>query len=279
MTKTDSLLKQLFKKYKFQLLTIYLFMFLVEILVLLQPFFLGKTIDGIISKNYNPLWSLIIVYVGYVIFLYKRMVYDTKIYTKIYNYIVINFISNTKEGTSAKIARVDFANQVIHLIENYVHYYLSTIITMVGSVLFVFSQNSNVGYIMLFCSIPIWFIVKVFYKKISQSTIVLNNHSEKKVDIINNFNIEEIKNFFYRNRKLNIFASTLSGKNWFWINIVKYSFVIISILVYINSSVVKTSGEIIYVYSYINNFIMALSSIPIGAEAYSRMSDVFKRLK
>ena len=60
---------------------------------------------------------------------------------------------------------------------------------------------------------------------------------------------------------------------------VKYSFVIISILVYINSSVVKTSGEIIYVYSYINNFIMALSSIPIGAEAYSRMSDVFKRLK
>ena len=64
---------------------------LVEILVLLQPFFLGKTIDGIINKNYSPLLVLIGIYVGYIIFLYKRMVYDTKVYTKIYNDIVINF--------------------------------------------------------------------------------------------------------------------------------------------------------------------------------------------
>ena len=107
----------------------------------------------------------------------------------------------------------------------------------------------------------------------------MNNHSENRVNTISNSDINGIKNFFYRNRKLIIFSSTLSGKNWFWINILKYSFIIISILVYINSTTTKTSGEIIYVYSYINNFIMTLSSIPIGAEMYSRMSDVLKRLK
>jgi hypothetical protein len=252
---------------------------LVEILVLLQPFFLGKTIDGIINKNYSPLLVLIGIYVGYIVFLYKRMVYDTKIYTKIYNDIVIDFISKSNEDSSTKIARVDLASQVINLLENYAHYYLATIITMVGSISFVFSQNKTVGFIMVFCYIPVYFIVKIFYKKISQSTSVMNNHSEERVSTIINSDIDDIKNFFYRSRKLIIFSSTLSGKNWFWINILKYSFIIISILVYINSTTTKTSGEIIYVYSYINNFIMTLSSIPIGAEMYSRMSDVLKRLK
>lgn len=275
----NNLLKKLYKKYKFQLITIYIFMGLVEVLVLLQPFFLGKTIDGIINKNYSPLLVLIGIYVGYIVFLYKRMVYDTKVYTKIYNDIVINFISKSNEDSSTKIARVDLASQVINLLENYAHYYLATIITMVGSVSFVFSQNKTVGFIMVFCYIPVYFIVKIFYKKISQSTSVMNNHSENRVNTISNSDINGIKNFFYRNRKLIIFSSTLSGKNWFWINILKYSFIIISILVYINSTTTKTSGEIIYVYSYINNFIMTLSSIPIGAEMYSRMSDVLKRLK
>lgn len=275
----NNLLKELYKKYKFQLITIYIFMGLVEILVLLQPFFLGKTIDGIINKNYSPLLVLIGIYVGYIVFLYKRMVYDTKIYTKIYNDIVIDFISKSNEDSSTKIARVDLASQVINLLENYAHYYLATIITMVGSISFVFSQNKTVGFIMVFCYIPVYFIVKIFYKKISQSTSVMNNHSEERVSTIINSDIDDIKNFFYRSRKLIIFSSTLSGKNWFWINILKYSFIIISILVYINSTTTKTSGEIIYVYSYINNFIMTLSSIPIGAEMYSRMSDVLKRLK
>lgn len=275
----NNLLKKLYKKYKFQLITIYIFMGLVEILVLLQPFFLGKTIDGIINKNYSPLLVLIGIYVGYIIFLYKRMVYDTKVYTKIYNDIVINFISKSNEDSSTKIARVDLASQVINLLENYAHYYLATIITMIGSVSFVFSQNKTVGSIMVFCYIPVYFIVKIFYKKISQSTSVMNNHSENRVNTISNSNIDDIKNFFNRSRRLIIFSSTLSGKNWFWINILKYSFIIISILVYINSSTTKTSGEIIYVYSYINNFIMTLSSIPIGSEMYYRMSDVLKRLK
>jgi ABC-type multidrug transport system fused ATPase/permease subunit len=278
-TMNNNLLKELYKKYKFQLITIYIFMGLVEILVLLQPFFLGKTIDGIINKNYSPLLVLIGIYVGYIVFLYKRMVYDTKIYTKIYNDIVIDFISKSNEDSSTKIARVDLASQVINLLENYAHYYLATIITMVGSISFVFSQNKTVGFIMVFCYIPVYFIVNIFYKKISQSTSVMNNHSEERVSTIINSDIDDIKNFFYRSRKLIIFSSTLSGKNWFWINILKYSFIIISILVYINSTTTKTSGEIIYVYSYINNFIMTLSSIPIGAEMYSRMSDVLKRLK
>ena len=254
-------------------------MLLIEILVLLQPFFLGKTIDGIINKNYSPLLVLICIYAGNILFLYKRMVYDTKIYTMIYNDIVIDFISKSNEDYSTKIARVDLASQVIDLIENYAHYYLATIITMVGSIYFVFSQNKTVGIIMILCYIPVWFIVKVYYKKISQSTSLMNNHSENRVTIISNYNIYQIKNFFYRSRKLIIFSSTLEGKTWFWVNILKYSFIIISILIYINSTSSKTSGEIIYVYSYITNFIMTLSSIPIGAEAFSRMTDVLKRLK
>ena len=39
-----------------------------------------------------------------------------------------------------------------------------------------------------------------------------------------------------------------------------------------------TIGGVITTYSYVNRFLISLSSIPIGIEMYSRISDILKRL-
>ena len=80
---------EIFKEYKYKLLFIYLFMFLTELSILLQPLLLGKSIDGLINGSY--LW-LILLATSYCLsnfFNYKRMVYDTKVYTTIYNNIMM----------------------------------------------------------------------------------------------------------------------------------------------------------------------------------------------
>ena len=267
----------IFKEYKYKLLLIYFFMLLTELSIIIQPYLLGKSIDGLIYGTW--LW-VILLFCSYFIsnvFNYKRMVYDTKVYTQIYNNIVLKFLKKTNEEDSIKIARTDMAHQIVDVLEGYVHYYISTIITIFGSIGFVYLANWKVG---LLITVSLFFIclsVLVFYKKIKQSINVKHNHYENKVKSIQD-GYKTSTSFFNRRRKLEIFESNLQGKNWFMVNLIKHIFLILSIIVLITTTNNVTAGSVITIYSYVNNFLISLMSVPVAFEMYSRLTNIIKRI-
>jgi hypothetical protein len=143
-------------------------MLLTELSILLQPLLLGKSIDGLINGSY--LW-LILLATSYCLsnfFNYKRMVYDTKVYTKIYNDIVFRFLGKSDLDDSTKIARTDMANDIVHVLEGYVHYYIATIVTVIGSISFIYSENYKVGILVSIAFIFILLSVTLLFKKIER---------------------------------------------------------------------------------------------------------------
>ena len=267
----------IFKDYKYKLLLIYLFMLLTELSMIIQPYLLGRSIDGLIGGTW--LW-VILLFISYCIsnlFNYKRMVYDTKVYTQIYNDIVLRFLKINNKPDSVKVARADMAHDIVGVLEGYVHYYISTIITIFGSIGFIYTTNWKVGLLVTLALIVIILAVLVFYKKIRQSINVKNNHYESKVTAIQN-GYDTSVSFFNRRRKLEIFESTLQGKNWFLVTLIKHIFLILSIVVLITTSNNVTTGSIITIYSYVNNFLIALMSIPVAFEMYSRLTNIIKRI-
>ena len=82
------------------------------------------------------------------------MVFDTKVYTQIYNDIVYKFLKNTKLSHSVKNARTDMAHEIVGVLEGYVHYYISTAVTIAGSVAFIYSENWKVGIVISFSLMP-----------------------------------------------------------------------------------------------------------------------------
>lgn len=267
----------IFKQYKYKLSLIYLFMFITELSILSQPYLLGNAVDGLIKGSW--VW-VILLGVSYLIsnfFNYKRMVYDTKVYTKIYNDIVLKFLKSNNLSQSTKVARTDMAYQVVHVLEGYVHYYIATIVTIVGSILFIYGQNFKVGILISLALFVILSSVLIFYKKIRQAIKVRNNHYENKVVSIDaGFNSSV--SFFNRKRKLDIYESTLEGKNWFLVGVIKSTFLLLSIVLLILTSNNITVGGVITIYSYVNNFLISLMSVPVAFEMYSRLSDIIKRL-
>jgi len=267
----------IFKDYKYKLLLIYLFMLLTELSMIIQPYLLGRSIDGLIGGTW--LW-VILLFISYCIsnlFDYKRMVYDTKVYTQIYNDIVLRFLKINNKPDSVKVARADMAHDIVGVLEEYVHYYIATIITIFGSIGFIFITNWKVGLSVTLALIVIILAVLVFYKKIRQGINVRNNHYENKVTAIQN-GYDTSVSFFNRRRKLEIFESTLQGKNWFLVTLIKHIFLILSIVVLITTSNNVTTGSIITIYSYVNNFLIALMSIPVAFEMYSRLTNIIKRI-
>ena len=268
---------QIFKEYKYKLSLIYLFMFITELSIISQPFLLGKSIDGLIDGTWFWLVLLFLSYSIYNLFNYKRMIYDTKVYTQIYNDIVLRFLKTTNEDNSKKIARTDMAHDIVGVLEGYVHYYIATIITIFGSIGFIYFSNWKVGLLVTLALIVIIFAVLVFYKKIRQSINVRNNHYENKVTSIQNGYTSSVS-FFNRRRKLEIFESTLQGKNWFLVGMIKSTFLVLSIILLITTSNNITAGSVITIYSYISNFLISLMSIPVSFEMYSRLNNIIKRI-
>jgi ABC-type multidrug transport system fused ATPase/permease subunit len=267
----------IFKQYKTQLTWIYVFMLLTELSILSTPFLLGKSIDGLIVGNWYWMVLLGLSYFISNFFNYKRMVYDTKVYTAIYNNIALKFLKKDDVDVSTKIARTDMAHEIVNVLEGYVHYYIATIVTIIGSLIFIFSENWQVG---ILVSTSIIFIVSsvfILYKKIKQGINISNNHYEKKAKSIE-CGYTSSESFFNRRRKIEICQSTIQGKNWFLINGIKYVFLILSIILLITTTKDITIGSVITVYSYVNNFLIALLSAPVAIEMFLRISDVLKRL-
>ena len=268
----------IFKQYKHQLAWIYVFMVLTELSILSTPFLLGKSIDGLMNNNWYWMVLLGISYFLSNFFNYKRMVYDTKVYTTIYNDIALKFLKKQDVDISTKIARTDMAHDIVHVLEGYVHYYIATIVTIIGSLIFIYSENWRVGLLVSFAIVAIIGTVFIFYKKIRQGISLRNNHYETKLQSIEK-GYQSSELFFNRRRKIEIYESTIQGKNWFLVNSVKYIFLLLSIILLVTTTKNITIGSVVTVYSYVHNFLIALLSAPVAVEMFLRMTDILKRLK
>ena len=268
----------IFKQYKHQLTWIYMFMILTELSILSTPFLLGKSIDGLMDNSWHWMVLLGISYFLSNFFNYKRMVYDTKVYTTIYNDIALKFLKKQDVDISTKIARTDMAHDIVHVLEGYVHYYIATIVTIIGSLIFIYSENWRVGLLVSFAIVAIMGTVFIFYKKIQQGINLRNNHYETKLQSIEK-GYQSSESFFNRRRKIEIYESTIQGKNWFLVNSVKYVFLLLSIILLVTTTNNITIGSVVTVYSYVHNFLIALLSAPVAVEMFLRISDILKRLK
>ena len=268
---------EIFKQFKTELVWIYFFMLITELSILATPLLLGKSIDGLINGNWYWLIFLGLSYFISNFFNYKRMVYDTKVYTKIYNSIVFRFLKKNNVDVSTKMARTDMAHQIVGVLEGYVHYYIATVVTILGSIGFIYSENWRVGLLVTLGFILILIAVLVYYKKIKQAIKVRNNQYEKKGEALEKGYLESIS-FFNRRRKLEIFESTLQGKNWFLIGLIKNLFLFLSIILLVTTTKNITIGSVVTVYSYVNNFMISLLSVPVAVEMFSRLSDILKRI-
>jgi hypothetical protein len=254
-------------------------MFVAQGLILLEPYVLGKMIDGLLTREYFWLFIFLGIILFENILIYRRMVYDTKIYTKIYNRIVLRYIKREKDSDhSSRIARTEMSNHIINFLENDVHFYIYAILTVVGTLFFIFLESPITGFVVISCILPICLIVYMLYKKIAQSTRVGHDHYEQKIEILSDNDEAKVETFFKRRRKILIYGSTLQGKNWTALNSVKSIFLIIALVVFTHNSKIS-QGQTVSMYAYINQFLISLMSIPIGVETFTRMKDIINRIK
>ena len=268
MIKRDySIIWCLLKKHKWKIARIYTYVFVAQLLFLVEPYLLGKAIDHSLKGDHHYLIFLLGVFLLENYFMYRRMVYDTKVYTDIYNEIVLDYLEKDKTSDiSTKMARTDIAFSLINFLECDLHYILMSIMTLIGSLYFIFIENSLTGFAVILCVVPIIFIVKILYKKIAKATI------------FNTEDISVIETFYKRRKRVVVASSTLQGQNWASLNSVKSAFLVLAVIVFTTFGKDVSQGSMVAMYAYINQFLISLLSIPVSMEVYSRIKDALHRI-
>jgi len=131
---------------------------------------------------------------------------------------------------------------------------------------------------MIICLPFIALFFKLFYGKIKQSMNIGNTHYESKFSTMESNDFSLIDTFYKRRRKIIIAQSTLAAKHWFSLNGTKTVFLILALAIFTSQSVGLSHGTAISIYTYINQFLVSLMSLPIFIEVYTRIKDVMKRI-
>jgi ABC-type multidrug transport system fused ATPase/permease subunit len=273
-------IRESFLRHKWSIIRIYTYVLIAQIILLVEPWLLGKAIDGLLVGEYTFIALLLSAFLLESTFIYKRMVLDTKVYLQIYNEIILNYLKRNKDApTSTRVARTDMAYSLVSFVENDLHYFIVSAITIIGTLFFIYAGSVQAGIVVTLSAIPTLLVTKTFYRKIAQANRVGNNHYEGKVDVIQSCEESRIIRFYTRRKKIITAASTLQGKNWAGLSASRSTFIILAIIVFTHDRIGITQGEAVTMYSYVSQFLGSLLSIPVAVDVITRMKDVIRRIK
>jgi len=274
-------IREVLLRHKWSLAKIYAYVFLERVLLLLEPMLLGKSIDGLLAKDdFSYLGLLLLAFLAESTFLYKRMVLDTKVYMQVYNEIIFDYLQRNKEApASMRVARTEMAHSIVDFVENDLLYIITSVISTLGTLLFIYSGSFFAGVVVTLGAIPTVLFTKLFMPKIDQINRISHDHYEGKVEAVSSGDDNRIKQFFLRRKRILVLYSTVHGKQWAGVSAAKSVFLLLAVAVYTQSDSGLTQGEAVTMYSYTNQFFSALFAIPVAGSVITRMRDTLRRLK
>jgi len=260
------------------ILLVYLICSIGNILFVIEPYILGKMIDGVLNNSYLPLLWFIFLQIGFIIFGLIRRIWDTKIFTKIQNRIILSFIEKNKNVDESIInARVEMTKEIVGFLENEIPHYIGSFYIIIGSLLFVFNINILIGILLISFLLPSVMVFKYYYLKDKRIVYLINSNHEKQIDKIKTHNLNIISNYLNRRRNLKVLESTVNAKNWAVFDILTNVFLVISILIYVILGDI-TPGMALAFYIYVNNYLGSILNISFLMSTYARIKDISFRL-
>jgi ABC-type multidrug transport system fused ATPase/permease subunit len=275
----NSFIKGVIKQNKKKLLVTYLLVLIEKIGELSIPFFLGLSIDGLINKNYMPLFYLSSVYALWVIIGTIRHKYDTKTYTEIYNKIVIDLIEKDKEHDSiSKIsAYTNLIREVVEFMEFDLVYIATAFINIIGSLVMIWLYSFNVAILCIVLILPVIFLTKKYGTLMKTLSFKRNSELEKQIDVISSGNIKEAKSHFNILRIIQIKISNEEATNYWQLQIISMILLITSLLI-ISAHGSVMAGVLVAMWSYLLAFLNGLEIIPYAVQKWSNLKDIISRI-
>ncbi len=250
------------------------------ILDVLQPWIMGLAIDGLIARDYGPLWTLIGVSLLALLIAFARRLFDTRAYGRIYREVALDVVSKDHAAdrpVTQITARVGFVSEFTDFFEEMLPAALVSIVSLIGAVIMLsilspVLAGATVG--VTLCVGALFFFSR---KRLTFLNGQLNNTMESKVSVLSQRDVLQARGLFQSIVRWRIALSDLEARNFglvFLFTIILMALAVWVLVVHES----RTEGQVFAGLTYILQFTQAVVVLPFTYQHFVRTQEISTRL-
>jgi len=252
-----------------------------DLLELSYPWATGLAIDGLIEGRWAETTPIIVAWCLRMAIGTFRKMYDTRVYTSVYNAIVTETILRQRKAgvkTTGLAARSAMAREFVTFFERDVPIIATAIIGVVGSAAILFYYDLLIGAVVSALFLPVYLINRVYSRHVLKLNTSLNNQLESEVQIIERNEPGALKKHYDDVRGWRVKLSDAEAKNWGTIEILSI-FVFVAVLARSTYLPETGAGDIFAILSYVWRLMENLDHVPEIVQQLSRLIDIRRRIE
>ena len=268
------------RPYSWRIALTYALTFVEDLLELAYPWATGLAIDGLIAHQFHQALPIVFAWSARASIGCFRQMYDTRVYTKVYNDIVEDTIVRQRkagiEATSVA-ARSAMSREFVTFFETDVPVVITSLIHIFGSAIILFWYDLYIGALAALLFIPVYFVNRIYVRVSTRLNRALNDQLEKEVVFIERHDREEVRAHFTAVRGWRVKLSDAAAYNWTIIEIIS---ILVFIAILLRATVLPESetGDIFAILVYVWRLMEGLDHVPTIVQQLTRLRDISIRI-
>jgi ABC-type multidrug transport system fused ATPase/permease subunit len=269
------------RPFRWRITLTYLLTFIEDLLELSYPWATGLAIDGLLDQHFMMAAPIIVAWTLRSAIGCFRQMYDTRLYTDVYNAIVTDTILRQRgagvEATSVA-ARSAMSREFVTFFEKEVPVVVTSIIGIVGSAVILFYYDLVIGAVAASLFLPVYLLNRGYMRRSLRFNRGLNDQLEREVQVIEGVDPSAIRHHFEQVRCWRVKLSDAEAFNW---TIIEVMSILVFIIVLVRATYIPTTetGDIFAILVYVWRLMENLDNVPQIVQQLTRLQDIGRRIE
>ena len=252
-----------------------------DLLELSYPWATGLAINGLLAQDYRMIAPVMIAWVLHTAIGCGRQMEDTRLYTEVYNTVVIDTVRRQRQSgiePTKVAARAAMSREFVTFFEKDVPVVLNTLVSIVGSAAVLFYYDLVIGAVAALLFIPVAIINRRYMQRSLMLNEGLNNQLEHEVQVIEAAQEGALTSHFAEVRGWRVKLSDADAFNWTAIeglSILAFLLVLLRVTYLPNPDV----GSIFAIFVYVWRLTEKLDTLPQIVQQLMRLKDIRRRIE
>lgn len=267
--------------YQWRIALTYALTLIEDLLELSYPWATGIAINGVLEGHMEYAAPLIVAWTARSTIGLIRRMYDTRLYTQVYNHIVeMTILRQRRAGVpSTRVAaRSAMSREFVTFFEKDVAVLVTTLVGIFGSLGMLLWYDVFIGAMMALLFLPVVIVNNSYVRKSFTMNRELNNQLEEEVTAIESADPEVVRKHFTAVRNWRVRLSDAEAFNWSIIEVLSI-LLLVGVLVRITFIDEISAGAIFAMIVYVWQFMENLDNVPELLQQLARLQDIRKRIE
>ena len=252
-----------------------------DLLELSYPWATGLAINGLLAHDYRMVAPIMLAWLLHTAVGSARQMYDTRLYTRVYNAIVIDTVTRQRQAgiePTTVAARSTMSREFVTFFEKDMPVVINAVVGIVGSAAILFWYDLAIGAAVTLLFVPVAFINRNYMRRSLELNAGLNNQLEHEVRIIEAAEPQAVAHHFSEVRSWRVRLSDADARNWTAIEVLSM-LVFLLVLLRVAFMPSPEAGTIFAIFFYVWRLMEKLDLSPQIVQQLMRLKDIRRRIE